>query len=511
MILTLEVAGAQAGTLGSASRKVFRATGGSIGRLSSNFWVLPHPYVSSRHALIRYENDVFTIEDTKSSNGIFINSPENRLPMGARHRLKDGDSIFIDPFEIHASVASEPASVGHQPLPDDPFGADDPFGLPAPAPAAPPARPRSVPVVHDSVPGEEVDPMNLLGFDDPPAPSTGVPRAANLAGGSALSDHYAPPPVPSPPASPAPSGPSHLIPEDYNPLLGDDQQSAPSPPPAARPAPRPVRPAPPAAQAPADTGPHVRPVRPRPTSPGMKRPDLTHAGSTRQQAPPQAPAPAAPSARHGRSPGRETPPVAGANPSADLAAMLAGAGLDPGAVTPELARNLGQILRVVVSGVMDVLQARQRIKDEFGMRMTTFRPADNNPLKFSANVEDALHNLLVKRNAAYLGPVEAFEDAFVDVRNHQMAMLAGMRVAFETMLAAFDPDRLQEEFDRQGKKGSLLTVPAKLRYWDLFRDKFGDMVKDAEATFTELFGDEFARAYEEQLERLRSRGRPDTR
>ena len=59
--------------------------------------------------------------------------------------------------------------------------------------------------------------------------------------------------------------------------------------------------------------------------------------------------------------------------------------------------------------------------------MTHFRPADNNPLKFSANVDDALHNLLVKRNAAYLAPVEAFADAFEDLRNHQIAMLAGMR------------------------------------------------------------------------------------
>ena len=76
------------------------------------------------------------------------------------------------------------------------------------------------------------------------------------------------------------------------------------------------------------------------------------------------------------------------------------------------------------------------------MEMTHFRPADNNPLKFSANVDDALHNLLVKRNAAYLGPVEAFEDAFDDLRDHQLAMLAGMRVAFDSMLAEFDPDRL---------------------------------------------------------------------
>jgi len=185
----------------------------------------------------------------------------------------------------------------------------------------------------------------------------------------------------------------------------------------------------------------------------------------------------------------------------DLASVLAGAGLDPADVTPQLANSFGQILRVVVSGLMDVLRSRQQIKDEFRMRMTHFRPADNNPLKFSANVDDALHNLLVKRNAAYLGPVEAFEDAFEDLRNHQIAMLAGMRVAFESMLAQFDPDRMQEEFDRTSKG----LVPAKLRYWDLFRERRQDLIKDPETTFRRLFGEEFARAYEEQLKQLKDK------
>ena len=189
-----------------------------------------------------------------------------------------------------------------------------------------------------------------------------------------------------------------------------------------------------------------------------------------------------------------------------LADVLRAAGIDSSVVTPELAQHFGEILRVVVAGVMDVLQARQKIKDEFRMRVTTFKSAQNNPLKFSANVDDALHNLLVKRNQAYLGPVEAFEDAFDDIRNHQMAMLAGVRVAFEAMLGEFDPDHLQAAFDRQGK-GSLLAGPAKLRYWDQYRNRFNDMVSDAEASFRELFGQEFAKAYEEQLERLKAQGR----
>ena len=85
-------------------------------------------------------------------------------------------------------------------------------------------------------------------------------------------------------------------------------------------------------------------------------------------------------------------------------------------------------------------------------------------------------------------------------------MLFAMRLAFEAMLAQFDPERLQEEFERQGK-GSILGVPAKLRYWDLYRDKYAALTQDAEAAFRQLFGDDFAKAYEDELERLRAKHR----
>jgi type VI secretion system FHA domain protein len=184
------------------------------------------------------------------------------------------------------------------------------------------------------------------------------------------------------------------------------------------------------------------------------------------------------------------------------------AGLKDSAIAPDAARDLGTIFRVVVSGVMDVLKARQQTKDQFNLGMTTFKRTDNNPLKFSADVDDALHNLFVRRqNTAFLGPVDAFEDAFDDMRNHQIAMLVGVRVAFEAMLSEFHPDHLQEQFDRQVKKGALVSMPARLRYWELYREWIHDMVRDADTSFRELFGDEFARAYEEQLRRLKAQGR----
>jgi predicted component of type VI protein secretion system len=72
------------------------------------------------------------------------------------------------------------------------------------------------------------------------------------------------------------------------------------------------------------------------------------------------------------------------------------------------------------------------------------------------------------------------------------------------LLADFDPARLQEAFDRQGGTGLL---PAKLRYWELYRDKLEAILKDRDGAFRRLFGEEFARAYEDQLRQIKSQSR----
>ena len=304
---------------------------------------------------------------------------------------------------------------------------------------------------------------SLLG-PTPKPPSMGTRHEQGFAGGSVADRPYQPP-VPPEPAG----GQESAERERYDPfndpgsLIG---QSAPDP----------VR------------SPD-RPVSPVDQKLGPPVPEPPRADQ-----PVRAPAPAPASGP--RTPGDVT-----------LAAVLEGAGFSGVAVTPELARDFGEILRIVVAGMMDVLQARQRIKDEFGVERTRYQALGNNPLKFSVDVDEALHKLLVQRHKAYLGPVEAFDDAFADIRNHEMAMLAGMRVAFQAMLDRFNPERLKELFERDAKKSSLLAVGTKLKYWDRYCEMVRDMVSDADESFRTLFGDEFARAYEEQLGRLKGKGR----
>lgn len=437
--LTLEVAGPEARRLGAAGRKVFTTSGGTIGRLPDNSWVLPDQHISGRHAVIRYSNGTYYVVDT-SSNGVFLNSPDARLQKNQPQALKQGDRIYIDSYEIRVSIRtdarSEPALESY--IPDDPFGENQAGETAAPLPVQPiqPMRSPSFspPAGLAPLPDSEVDPMRLLGLGAPPTQPK-VPKAEDLVRASPLSNAYRPPPV--------------AIPTSYNPLDSEGQIEVVA-----------------VAKIVSDSS--------------------VVAAATTVEPPPA------------RAQTTATEPTA---PATDFAALLAAAGIENATLSPEVVASFGKILRIVVSGTMDLLRVREGVKDEFRMKMTTFKASDNNPLKFSANVEDALHNLLVKRNAAYLTPVDAFRDAFQDARNHQVAMFEGLRAAFGTMLREFDPGELEEKFDKQSK-GSLLS--GRRKNWDLYREWYASVAQDADSAFRTLFGEEFARAYEEQLQRLKT-------
>lgn len=204
-----------------------------------------------------------------------------------------------------------------------------------------------------------------------------------------------------------------------------------------------------------------------------------------------------------------TPPESSQAGAFELEAFLRAAGLDPATLPADTAATLGQILRTIVQGVVEVLHARAQVKDQFRVATTRIMARENNPLKFAQSAESALSFLFGRPDPAYLGPTAAFEDAMNDIRFHQLAMLTGMREGFERMMNHFDPGQLQPLFDKRAKRGGLLALGAKSRYWEQYTEEFAELSADREAAFRRVFGEAFASGYEKQLNALKqSRGKP---
>ncbi|HKS88970.1 MAG TPA: type VI secretion system-associated FHA domain protein TagH, partial [Stellaceae bacterium] len=191
-------------------------------------------------------------------------------------------------------------------------------------------------------------------------------------------------------------------------------------------------------------------------------------------------------------------------PDALLVAFLRGAGLEGVQPTDPAAamENLGAAFRAMVSGLRQAMIARAAIKGEFRIEQTMIRARGNNPLKFSADDDDALSALLGAGRRSEMGAVEAIGDALRDMRLHELATAAAMQAAVRALLAEFEPAKLRQA----GDGGlSLIAVQRKAHAWDAFEALHAKIAQALTDDFDSVFGKAFARAYERALAEISAR------
>lgn len=172
--------------------------------------------------------------------------------------------------------------------------------------------------------------------------------------------------------------------------------------------------------------------------------------------------------------------------------------LHPSVNRAEMMMTAGQVLREFVKGMSDLLASRANLKNTFRLDQTTVLPRHNNPMKFSENTNDLLKQLLIGGEGEYLGAQDSIREVCRDLINHQNAFLDAMNSAFIEFADRFEPDELQEGFDRtMGKK--LFSFMAQMKYWDLYRDLYPIITEKGGGRFPQMFGEEFVRAYERQV------------
>jgi type VI secretion system FHA domain protein len=197
-------------------------------------------------------------------------------------------------------------------------------------------------------------------------------------------------------------------------------------------------------------------------------------------------------------------PAADSGAAVDFKPFFRAAGLDyqplDAQQTTLLLQRLGQITREVVLGITETLHQRAEQKNTLRLAHTTIQPNNNNPLKFAAGVDEALHNLLFKNTNAYLSASDAIRESFADVRTHQHALLSAVFVAFMDFIERLDPEELQNKFDRGMKRGAILGAANKMKYWDLYTELYQVMTQHPPGQFPHLFAEELSRAYEAAAE-----------
>lgn len=469
MYLTLEVISSQAVSMGAASRREVGPQGLTIGRAPDNDWVLPDPYISKQHARIGFADGQFFVEGI-GKNPIALGTSQNIIPPRQPQPLREGDRIFIDQYEVLVTLVQDEQAT----IPELPIEAQ--------------ATERLLDVE------EEIDRMDLRASRATGSHPVRVPPAFEHEATVPEVPLDSWPPAPPPPervpdraaerrrtAAPMP-GPGAPSSSGNNPRPA--QPPARTPRPSQGPAPEPPRAPPPSRTRPIQQAP-----APGPGETGAYAAAASPSSTGRSRAMPEA--------------GGE----GGGRLSNELLTLLRAAGVSERDWTPELAEELGQVLRISVEGVMEMLRGRAEIKAQFQLPLTRVQVRENNPLKLMPNIEAVLNALLVQRNRAYMPTMQAFKDAIDDIRNHQAALLVGLRAAFDSLLGHFEPEQLQREFDMAGRRPSWFG--GKSGYWDQYVARFEQLGHNPEDTFRRLCGEVFAEAYEHELERLKTQGDPE--
>jgi type VI secretion system protein len=415
----------------------------AIGRSSDNDWVLPDPerLVSSQHCVIQYKDGRYYLTDN-STNGVELVNAGIRLRRGNSELLQDGELIRIGDYEIQARIDFNVQAIDSQP-----FAGDSPNSFEA-LMGAVANKPAPTPVIAPQFQGaSSMDTLpDLFDFLSP----TAVPPPT-VADHVPSEQHDFRPPTPvAVPVVETPVVSGSVIPEDWD-LFGDTPAPSASAPPPPPPPPAPIIQPPPVVE---------------PASPvaDTRQPDL-------------------------------------------LQAFLRGAGLDQLRLDKAQAEaqmeNIGRSYRLMVEGLIDVLRARASLKGEFRMQQTMIQPAENNPLKFAPNADEALLLLLRHGNQAFMAPDIAVRDSFDDLRAHQLAVMAGVEAAIKHLLTRFEPAQLEERMGKPGGLSNLFAGSRQAQYWQQFTELYSNISREAQEDFQDLFGREFSRAYEEHSARQR--------
>ena len=175
----------------------------------------------------------------------------------------------------------------------------------------------------------------------------------------------------------------------------------------------------------------------------------------------------------------------------------------------EVMENAGKVLKEFVDGTTDLLKSRTALKSMFRLDQTTVLPRHNNPLKLAENTRDSMMQLLVGKEGEYLGPVDAVREVCRDLKFHHDAVLEAMIGAYQEFADRFDPDELQQNFDKTLNGKPLLKKLNQVKYWQLYCDLYPIMTQSGSGRFPHQFSEEFVRCYEKSLseyKRLDRRG-----
>ncbi|WP_219703733.1 type VI secretion system-associated FHA domain protein TagH [Marinomonas lutimaris] len=409
----------------------------TFGRSQDCGWHLPDPekVISNKHGEIVNEGGLFYVHDY-STNGLFVNHSVSPIGKGGKHQLVDGDVFSVGDFQIEVALQGDKGNSLQIEEVDFPLSDQ-----------------KQAASVQSTFP------------DSASAPY----QADNMLEESMTA------PVMTPVSGDDGSSSANLIPEDWgafafsdgaslDPFSGEGQ-IAPQPQP--QPQPQPES--------------NIESISP-PISEGEGR-----MYDVKKQA------------SH-TSVGEQG---SAGNQQALMQAFLEGLGVSS-VVRAELETEkqwfeMGVGLNSLLMGVINSLRQRASMKNQMKINRTMFQVEQNNPLKFSATIDDAIQNLYTRKSTSFLGAASSIKESFDDLHRHENATLAAASSSLEALLKLLGPESISRKADENNSLLKFMPNNSGAASWKIYQELHQEYSKEVDQKGVMALSDEFLNAYDNYI------------
>ncbi|TJW77969.1 MAG: type VI secretion system-associated FHA domain protein TagH [Mesorhizobium sp.] len=156
----------------------------------------------------------------------------------------------------------------------------------------------------------------------------------------------------------------------------------------------------------------------------------------------------------------------------------------------DVAAEIGIVLRTTIEQLSLLLKARAAAKVlAKSANRTMIGAENNNPLKFVPGTDDILEIMFAKRRAGYLDAAHSVEDAFRDLKTHELATYAAMQTALSRLLDDLSPEAVARKLPPASFSSK------KSQAWDALVATWRTMEEKHENGMLDVFLAYFSEAY----------------
>ncbi len=173
------------------------------------------------------------------------------------------------------------------------------------------------------------------------------------------------------------------------------------------------------------------------------------------------------------------------------------AGRDPNA----LADEIGLSIRLTAQNLAQMLSSRAESKTLMrSSSRTMVHAVENNPLKFTSSVEEALAIMFGPPTRQYLDARATIESSFSDLKTHQLLTYGAMRGALDALFEDLAPEKIDHSVEPDHGIGRIVAS-RKAKLWDIYVERWRAKAKRADGRLLEAFMALFAEAYDRLLDK----------